>query len=214
MQTEGHQPSERDTPRFGDDRENRRRAAVHHCSSKSTNHPERRRRVGQPGKIVEILGEREAGADREGVNRGIDQKSNAARPQHDQNRNRLERFLDRRRDEARQHSTIEPHLQQPVIQSKPDDRNDAAVKNELHNGGEAHQLEAVEIEKAQQKQRDREKSEDGFEWDQHSEVVWHRHSCLCRTGKSACPTSPQECGTDTLVCAGQARCLSHITSGV
>src|SRR2546428_6290696 len=153
VKNERDQQSKRSFPRFAHNPENRRRAAVHDRRSESAHDPQRGRRIRERREKIKILRKRETGADCKSANRRIDEKSDAPRANHPQNRDRFQELLDRRRSVACQRSSRHPDPQQPVIDQKAYGGDDDAGDNQLEKRTQTDEFVAVEVEKAEKKKR-------------------------------------------------------------
>ena len=130
-----------------DECEDRRRTAVHDRGAKATDHLHDRIGFRARREVVQVFEHRETRSDRETIDRGVDQHADTPGPDQVHEQQRLQRFLDPGRHEARE--ILEGDVQR-VVDGTADPiaaaGGEHSGRDRNEDGADPHDLEAVEID--------------------------------------------------------------------
>jgi hypothetical protein len=134
------------------DREDRLHAAVQQRGAETAHDPHRDVRIGELLQVPEVLDQREAGADGEAEDRGVDQEADAVRAHQRHHHARLEQLLDERGQRARVRAELQAgEREQAAV--RPVRRQRGRGPGGYHQGDQAQAHELVAVH---QHQRDQE----------------------------------------------------------
>ena len=142
----------------GSDGEDGGRAAVHDGRAEAAHEPGAKARVRRHRQVVEVLDQREAGADRQTEDRGVDEEADAVRADERDDHQRLQAFFDQRRAVARVEMEIEA-LEERAVDEIGDAGDRHAAEHRHHHPAQAHQLVAVEKHERPKEAKHRRKAE-------------------------------------------------------
>ncbi len=137
--------------------------------AESPNEPEEDARGVERLQVVGVLDERETGADRESVNRGVDGEPDAVAANQVDDEQALDRLLRRRREVARERRVTDvERVDQPPVYEQAGDGGRAAGQDRADDDAQRHELVAV------QHHEHGEEDENRHEADRNAKQLAHR----------------------------------------
>ena len=132
-------------------REQRGRSAVHERGAEAAHDPGAHARLGSEVQVVQVLGQREARADGEAVDRRVDEEADAVHAYQCEDDQALEQLFGQRRDVAREREQADVEsAEQEGVQRIAHHRHHGADADHRDDGRRREQLVAVEPEQRRQ----------------------------------------------------------------
>ena len=145
---------------MGDRGEDRRGRAVHDRGAEAAHHPRAGAVIREMRQIEDILDHRKTGADGEAGNDRVELVADAVEPEQADDDDRLQRFLDPRRDEpAVDVESRSAACRASAADRVSGDRADAAEQEQAAGLPQAHQLERVEPDEDREQHQHRHQRE-------------------------------------------------------
>jgi hypothetical protein len=136
--------------------QHRRRAAMHDRGAEAPDDLHRQRGLRARSEVVQVLDEREAGADREAGDSGVHRQPDAPRANQEDDQHRLQGLLDPRRQVARIRREIPREIRvRPVVEQVARAGCEAAGRNHRQHHLQPQQLVGITLHQRGEKQQHR-----------------------------------------------------------